>query len=49
MAYGLRRLPKAAIWLAEGAKNNISQARRYFEQSSQEGDADGFTGLAWIN
>jgi TPR repeat protein len=36
------------LLLANGTNPNIAQAKRYFEESSQGGDADGFAGLAWI-
>jgi WD40 repeat protein len=37
------------LLLADGTNPNIAQAKRYFEESTQSGDADGPAGLAWID
>jgi WD40 repeat protein len=37
------------LLLADGAEEAAIQAEEYFTESSKEGDADGFAGLAWIH
>jgi WD40 repeat protein len=49
-----RGVPHAAsrlgwLLLADGTADKAAQAKKYFEESSRQGDADGFAGLAWVN
>jgi WD40 repeat protein len=37
------------IYLAEQTAEGTVQAKKYFEEASKDGDADGFAGLAWIS
>jgi hypothetical protein len=37
------------LLLLDESAEKVAQAKSYFEESSREGDADGFAGLAWVN
>jgi len=37
------------LLLLDETAEKVAQAKNYFEESSREGDADGFAGLAWVN
>ena len=48
---GIPRASSRLGWLllADGTADKVAQAKTYFEESSRQGDADGFAGLAWVN
>jgi WD40 repeat protein len=49
--HGVSRAASRLGWLliADGSPKDIAQAKAFFEESSKDGDADGFAGLAWIS
>jgi WD40 repeat protein len=50
-AQGVAHAASRLGWLvlADRREDGAAQAKRYFEEASGEGDADGFAGLAWIS